>query len=1185
MRILKCVTAGMLAFCLFSAGTIFAAEKPAAGDQTVDVLIIGSFSPDVRDPWWPQLQQAAAKRGVRLNILGEGTRGESNAFERFTVDFLKQFHVVIFNGEPSADLLAGDAPDREKVAAAFRDNMDAYYKAGGAIIWCPAGVHDGAYYWAELVGKRYDVQSFNESIHDPSKTVIANSMFADKLNQYYIWTSAITDHTLTKGVRELILPLRGEYNWPGTVPMKYGSSWTVLVRGMESTRTYGTKKPIGAGGTHGFRITPKDFEPEVKGAYDGSPEIVGVRDSIKGSGRMMVFPFHTAYTWLNYGNWVTGDAFMLKGAGGHPSDGFELFINSCKWLAQPAIAAGMGGYKAPPVRQGPAVVPPIDWSKAAFPENSWSGMGTWWNARMQKDAVMSEMETPNARDFKGVIGARTALSNGKGTVAEYVAEAKKLGLSFIVFLEDLTAIDEARYAKLLAECKANTDKDFLAVPGYLYRDTLDVLYYIMNEEKLPTADNLTKDRRVMTPQNLNIYKGSGIAELGKKKLDPWYLMSYNSIAPYVYDDGKLVDDGFEGYMSLQGRLHPHPPVALTIVRDPASLRNTVEKAPLTVIHAEHLEQIMGRIAWKKLWNPDPVYISNGPKIIRWGLLNPIGHPFAVGKQRTRFALEVSSDNGIADVKILEARSGQVFRHFRPDGVKTFSCTIDETHRDQWYLVPVITDVKGRQAIGPTMMNFQDGNRVQPYGLFGDNIDSSNSVRGWDKQRRNLLELGSWSGGLWTKGGLGAGDGPGPSGRAPSVRGFDGGGIAGSHSAVSPKVLTATGEEPKNQAYRVENWLGSFDYFSADYMGDLQYLENQRRKREGFPSGWWAITEAPVPMEIADIKVRNSAVRVRHDAPFTANRYAMVVKFKKDAELKRIEICKTWRSFNWGPMFVAVKDTTGVHTWLDDGKQNRFQRKGELGPGDYIFPGTDVACAPAVINMGPETLNYEYDNQCFYVYIEGKGRKVKTGETLGANFILLGKGWEGQNTNQWINDFIADYAVGGGKPAYSYKVMQGKLREINYAMNIDADNGGAAVEIGKYKLPHNLLVHVKGVSSNAVAGRYDLERKQLLILPVFEGVATTSVNTALGDTKLYIGELFHCDSKDVLMSCVQDGADKLLLEIHNPTDKALKAKLNAVAGFAPLAGLDKTVDVPAFSSVKLELPAAAGTLLDKPYEGD
>jgi hypothetical protein len=1178
----------LLAAALLLAGTAMAAEAPNPDNRPIDVLIIGSFSPDMRDSWWPQLQQAAARQGIRLNILGEGTRADSNAFERFTPEFLKQFHVVIFNGDPSAALLASDSPDPEQTAAEFRDNLDAYYRAGGGILWSPLGFDAGGHHWNELVGKRYDLQSFNESIHDPAKMVVANSLFAMKLEQHYIWTSAITEHPLTQGVRGLILPLRGEYNWPGTIPMRYGKSWTVLVRGMDSTMTYGSTRAVdkGAiGGGHGFRITPGDFTPTVEGSYDSSPEIVGARDSIAGSGRMVVFPFHTVYTWLNFGNWVTGDAFMLNGAGGHPSDGFKLFVNCAKWLAQPARTAGLGGYQAPSAPKAAVVVPAIDWSQAAFPDNSWSGMGTWWNARLQKDMPMNELITPKAREFKGVIGARTALSNGKGTVAEYVAEAKKLGLSFIVFLEDLTAIDNAGYAKLVEECQAHSDEEFLAVPGYLYRDTLGVLYYLMNEAGLPAADNLTPERRVMKPQILNIYKGSGIAELGKKRLDPWYLLSYNSIAAYVYDDGNLTDDGFAGYLSLQGRMHLHPGIALTLVSEPALLKTTAEKAPLTVIRDEHLATTMGRLAWKKLWNPNPVYISGGPVIKRWGLLNPYGHPFAPGKQRTRFALEVASEQGIADVTILDARNAEVFRHFRPDGTKEFSCSIDETHKDHWFLVPVITDVNGRRAIGPTLLGIQDGNRVIPYGLFGDNIDSGNSVRGWSQNRQKLLEVGSWSGGLWTKGRLKAGNKPGTPGEKPGIRGFDGGGVAGSHASVDPRVVTAAGIEPKNEAYRLENWRASFDYYVGDHIGDLHFIEDQRRQRDGFPDVWWAITEAPVPTEIADIKLRTHAVRARHEAPFGANRKELTVTFKKDTELQRINFIQTWRSFHWGPMFVAVKDTTGSHAWLDDGKANQCSQKGELGPGDYVFPGTDVGGAPVVINLGPETLNYEYSNFRFQVFIDGKGRKVKAGETLGANIMLLAKGWKGQNNSKWIDDFIADYAVGGGKPGYAFEVTQGQLRELNYALSITAENGGAAVRFGKHDLPHNLLVHVEGVAANAVAGRYDRDRNQLLILPVFENCATTSVNTTLGDTRLYIGELFRCDNAEVVLSCVQDGADKLLLEVHNPTDKAADVTLAAAPGFAPLAGLEKTLAVPACSSVKLELPAANGSLEDKAYEGD
>ena len=172
-----------------------------------------------------------------------------------------------------------------------------------------------------------------------------------------------------------------------------------------------------------------------------------------------------------------------------------------------------------------------------------------------------------------------------------------------------------------------------------------------------------------------------------------------------------------------------------------------------------------------------------------------------------------------------------------------------------------------------------------------------------------------------------------------------------------------------------------------------------------------------------------------------------------------------------------------------------------------------------------------------------------------------------------------------RPAYDYTLSQGKLREVNYTMNLSPENGGASVKVKKYDLPHDLLLKVDGMPGNAIAGRYDPDRKQLLILPVYENTATTSINTTLGDTRLYVGELFHCDDDKVILSCVQDGADKFLLEVHNPTDGAKTVKLGAVPGFTPLAGLDKTVTVSPYSSVKLALQASTGTLIDAAYQGD
>jgi len=40
------------------------------------------------------------------------------------------------------------------------------------------------------------------------------------------------------------------------------------------------------------------------------------------------------------------------------------------------------------------------------------------------------------KHYRGLLGARTALTGGKGSIAEYVAEARKAGLQFLIFAED-----------------------------------------------------------------------------------------------------------------------------------------------------------------------------------------------------------------------------------------------------------------------------------------------------------------------------------------------------------------------------------------------------------------------------------------------------------------------------------------------------------------------------------------------------------------------------------------------------------------------------------------------------------------------------------------------------------------------------------------------------------------------------
>ena len=1172
MNLSQCIRifSGVVALWAMLAGSAVVADE--SKEAPIDVLVIGHFTPHLSDPGWPKLQAVCAAQGIRLSILGEG--GQSVDYQNYTDDVLRKFHIIIFCGLPG-EKYHNPTNASPAAIAAFRDRLDAFYKAGGGVIWVPLSMGIGGTNWNEAVGKRYDVQSLEEDVYDPGKQLNVNPMFNG--NRFkYLWTTNIAPHPLTAGVQGLLIPLEGDWAWPGTVPMKYGASWTPLVRGMESTVTIGNAKPPGDSGC--------DFRKEIKGSYSSAPEIVGVRESIGTSGRMMVFPFHTAHTFSNFNSWVFDDAMMVKGFGGYRSDGLKLLVNCCKWLAEPAQKAGLGGYVAPQTNVQ-SVVPPLEWSNLAYPPNSWSGAGSWWNARTQKDFPMGDLATPGARDFKGIIGARTACGDGHGSVADYVAEAKRLGLSFVVFLEDLTVIDDARYAKLVADCKAHSTDDFKAIPGYLFRDTLDALYYTFGIDTLPFPANLTPDRHVKAPMDIACspvgYPALGLAELGKLKINPWYLYSYYSIAPYLYEDGKLVEDEFPAYRVLQGTMHHHTPNSLTIVRSPAALQKTVEQAHTMVFHAGDMSKLVQRFGARKLWSPNPVYITNGPTISRWGTLNPIGLPFAVGRQRVRFALEASAEAGLADVRIIEARSGKLFRRFNPQGAKSFSCTIEETHKDQWYLIPVVTDRKGRTALGPTLETFQDGNRINGY---MDNIDSGHLVIGWDEQRRKLMQFAGWLGEPWSIR-IWAGGSPGNT--RPEdlvVHGFDGGPIAGSHCWVSPVFVSDKGSEPKFPAYRFENWLASFDYAAGDYIGKDQFPKNQQTRIPG--TNWGpTITCAQEPMEYADILVRVGAVRARYHSSVAAKMNEVVVTVKKDCTLKRLDLCKIWRSFDWGPMFVAAKDQEGEWAAMDDGKRNKLDKKGVLAQGGYLFPGNDMASAAAVINMDATPIGYHYGGQRADFYLDGADRPLKAGDKITARFLILSKNLEQQNNTLWLKKFIADYAVGGGKPGYDYEVSQGKLQAINYAMHLEAENGGAAVRVAKYDLPHNLLVKVSGLADNAVVGRYDLDRKQLLILPMYEHAAVTSVNTTFGDTKLYLGELFHCDDKEVLLSCVQEGADRLLVEIHNPTEKARKVKLSAAPGFPPLAGFGKTIDVPACNSIKLVVPSATGSLVDQPYMGD
>jgi hypothetical protein len=144
------------------------------------------------------------------------------------------------------------------------------------------------------------------------------------------------------------------------------------------------------------------------------------------------------------------------------------------------------------------------------------------------------------------------------------------------------------------------------------------------------------------------------------------------------------------------------------------------------------------------------------------------------------------------------------------------------------------------------------------------------------------------------------------------------------------------------------------------------------------------------------------------------------------------------------------------------------------------------------------------------------------------------------------------------------------------MELQADRGGATVELGKYALPHNLPLRVHGLAAGDPAVSYDLDTRQARLLPVYEGTVTTSTDLSARAKRLYVGLALSCGDPRVRLSLVPNGTD-WLLEVHNPGTQPVTVRVAGVPGFAPLAAVNLTLTVPAGSSVKQPLTSAPETV--------
>ena len=417
-------------------------------------------------------------------------------------------------------LVAGALTD-ETVATIAR-----FMERGGGVFCSFGTFKDGKAFekhfnWLATKGARLRWEHIGDG--DPENTV------SDVMRQSHSWSSNITP-PFNEDVRGVLINLRRPGGDTPFQPFGFEEDWTVVVRGPDSMST--RPAPIGYGAREQIRVyVPKE-------GLKASPAFLGVRNL--GKGRLAVSGVRTAWTFHAPVNCPTAEAMLLKGAGSKPSDWLQVFANVFEWLAEPSLEAGLGGATTPEaVLQRKAKY----WAKRPFFD---------WEKLPQ---------IPDQDQVPGLVGARTAMSSGTGTVADYVAAARAAGLSFITFLEDGLKMDEAKWDKLVKDCENASDPTFAAVPGMTLEDAQgDHMFVLGDRARFPQPEVLLPDGRLKTTQAGNRMQAMftyvshymwpvvfGFWNHNKNFLHPADYKLYNSFAIFSSVDGKQVDAALDAY--------------------------------------------------------------------------------------------------------------------------------------------------------------------------------------------------------------------------------------------------------------------------------------------------------------------------------------------------------------------------------------------------------------------------------------------------------------------------------------------------------------------------------------------------------------------------------------------------------------------------------------------------------------
>lgn len=1121
-----------------------------------------------------------AKAGFAVNARGwPGLQGEA-----LTWEVLKQHNMIVLMGLGESN---GDFTLTDKNQANI-ELLHRYLNEGGGILYIPTfcqqrGQVPTQQAFANPLGCE---PLFDETICDPETAIRATTWNID----FAQTSNVLAGSPLTRGVTSLWYPVATRVGAQvHSVAARFDDTWTVVLKGGRTAGTMLADAP-----TH----SPADSTGQ--GTYSREVPLAACRSV--GKGRIVYLGITPEYLFNNCAATTLEGIVADQGLRKVPSHGWVFIENALRWLAEPSLAEGvLGG-----AENNPALAENVFKTKPTVPFD--------WSTAREKESVPLDVHPAVA----GLIGARTAFTSGAGTVEQWVTEARKNGLGYLVFLEEFASLSPEEFAALKQECARLTTKDFAAIPGFAIDDEVGHHYFFYGtsfpypEGKFLTADGTrfasfdpgldAKNPRLpgqLSMTTLEYAYGVSSFKLtaGHYQIHdaaPFanFFCNWDAFAVIVSEQGKRVDDATVGHRQVAAAGQGALPIAIDFMTDPGQLATspwrTVLRLPPSGASAVG-DELSGNNAVAAYWdqwhfypdNPTRIFITSGPVIESWGFTGPrdydggLAGDFVWPNLRWRVHGKATSAVGLQEVAVYDGET--LFRRFLPAGKAEFAFDLELPHDQQHSLTLVVTDVEGKRAIGQEQ--WDRNHRLQEFNC---------------SDRNNQLSYGY----LTNKDGFGIMLGGNQPLATPNKR-VDGREISPSGTFKNDPLLGApafdgaAGGEPcffAPASLRVDGGEVAApsvcESFRLLHTGDVNIGEG--RYEHSFTDGirvanvWHTLWRTESAADFTLVK-RNMFVNIDPDNPLAVFLWTMRLTLKKDLPNRGVSagFIRSGEAKLW-----AVRGSDGTvraGRWEGTTKSTPRSATIPFEPNAYAAmldsPLGAMAAFPLTSGLQAELSLPERQGANIVFTLPGGRSPQKAGESAEIAFLMLGIPRATAYTKQLsdsstetVERFYRDFGLDGGKTGYTLTLAAGTVLGQRYVLDIDGRQANGFSGVLEGDLVSSLPLTVSNLNDRWTAYLFDRTLKQARPLGMLEGKAWARL-ILHGTLDVFVGHPVTCDRPELFLTLVQTGADAWALEVHNPTDQPLKTVVAKNPFFDPLqdkALPTEPLDVPAGQSINLNL---------------